>query len=187
MTDGPPTVDAPWPIGILSAKIKGWIDKLGTVWVEGEITQWGVSGGNVYGKLKDLEADATVSFTIWGSVRARIPDDLKQGDRVVALVKPNCWVKGGIAHHAGVRDAPRRARRPARATRAAAPDPARRGAVRRRRERSRCRSCRTASGSSPAATATPRKTCCATPSCAGPRSSSGSPTRRCRARRRSAT
>ena len=93
--DGPPTVDSPWPIGILSAKIKGWIDKLGTVWVEGEITQWGVSGGNVYGKLKDLEADATVSFTIWGSVRAKIPDDLKQGDRVVALVKPNYWVKGG--------------------------------------------------------------------------------------------
>ena len=90
-----PTVDAPWPVGILSAKIKGWIDRLGTVWVEGEITQWGVSGGNVYGKLKDLEADATVSFTIWSSVRAKIPDDLKQGDRVVALVKPNYWVKGG--------------------------------------------------------------------------------------------
>jgi exodeoxyribonuclease VII large subunit len=95
IVEGPPTVDAPWPIGLLSAKIKGWIDKLGTVWVEGEITQWGGSGGNVYGKLKDLEADATVSFTIWGSVKAGIPDDLGQGDRVVALVKPNYWVKGG--------------------------------------------------------------------------------------------
>lgn len=95
IVDGPPTVDAPWPIGVLSAKIKGWIDKLGTVWVEGEITQWGISGGNVYGKLKDLEADVTVSFNIWSSVRAKIPDDLGQGDRVVALIKPNYWVKGG--------------------------------------------------------------------------------------------
>ncbi|MCX7521873.1 exodeoxyribonuclease VII large subunit [Microbacterium sp. STN6] len=95
MTDAPPTVDAPWPVGLLSAKIKGYIDRLGTAWVEGEITQWGASGGNVYGKLKDLEADATVSFTIWSSVRSRIPADLKQGDRVVALVKPNYWVKGG--------------------------------------------------------------------------------------------
>jgi exodeoxyribonuclease VII large subunit len=93
--DVPSTVDAPWPVGILSSKIKGWIDRLGTVWVEGEVTQWGVSGGNVYGKLKDLEADATVSFTIWGSVRGKMPDDLGQGDRVVALVKPNYWVKGG--------------------------------------------------------------------------------------------
>jgi exodeoxyribonuclease VII large subunit len=93
--DAPPTVDTPWPVGLLSSKIKGWIDRLGTVWVEGEITQWGVSGGNVYGKLKDLEADATVGFTIWSSVKAKLPADLKQGDRVVALVKPNYWVKGG--------------------------------------------------------------------------------------------
>jgi exodeoxyribonuclease VII large subunit len=28
-------------------------------------------------------------------VRARVPNDLKQGDRVVVLLKPNFWVKGG--------------------------------------------------------------------------------------------
>jgi exodeoxyribonuclease VII large subunit len=95
VTDAPPTVDTPWPVAVLSAKIKGWIDRLGAVWTEGEITQWGVSGGNVYGKLKDLSADATVGFTIWSSVRGRLPKDLSQGDRVVALVKPNYWVKGG--------------------------------------------------------------------------------------------
>ena len=94
-TDAPATVDAPWPVALLSTKIKGWIDRLGSVWVEGEITQWGVSGGNIYGKLKDLEADATVGFTVWSSVRAKLPADLKQGDHVVALVKPNYWVKGG--------------------------------------------------------------------------------------------
>jgi exodeoxyribonuclease VII large subunit len=92
---GAPTIDAPWTVSTLSAKIKGWIDRLGSVWVEGEITQWGVSGGNVYGKLKDLEVDATVGFTVWSSVKAKLPDDLKQGDRVVALLKPNYWVKGG--------------------------------------------------------------------------------------------
>ncbi len=80
---------------MLSNKIKGWIDRLGAVWVEGEITQWGVSGGNVYGKLKDLDVDATVGFTVWSSVRAKLPDDLKQGDHVVTLLKPNYWVKGG--------------------------------------------------------------------------------------------
>ncbi|MFP7832707.1 exodeoxyribonuclease VII large subunit [Marisediminicola sp. LYQ134] len=92
---GPASVDAPWPVAVLSTKIKGWIDRLGSVWVEGEITQWGGSGGNVYGKLKDLDVDATVGFTIWSSVKAKLPADLKQGDRVVALVKPNYWVKGG--------------------------------------------------------------------------------------------
>ena len=91
----PPTFDAPWGVSLFSNKIKGWIDRLGTAWVEGEITQWGMSGGNVYGKLKDVDDDATISFTIWSSVKAKLPADLKQGDRVVALVKPNYWVKGG--------------------------------------------------------------------------------------------
>jgi exodeoxyribonuclease VII large subunit len=95
IVDAPSTVDQPWAVSTLSTKIKGWIDRLGSVWVEGEITQWGVSGGNVYGKLKDLDVDATVGFTVWSSVKAKLPDDLKQGDRVVALVKPNYWVKGG--------------------------------------------------------------------------------------------
>jgi exodeoxyribonuclease VII large subunit len=95
IVDAPSTVDAPWPVGLLSSKIKGYIDRLGAVWTEGEITQWGLSGGNVYGKLKDLNADITVGFTVWSSVKVRLPADLKQGDRVVALVKPNYWVKGG--------------------------------------------------------------------------------------------
>ncbi|MFK4731572.1 exodeoxyribonuclease VII large subunit [Agromyces mediolanus] len=95
MTQAPATRDDPWPVALLSTKVKEWIDRLGTVWVEGEITQWGVSAGNVYGKLKDLDQAATVSFTLWSSVRARLSEDFKQGDRVVALVKPNWWVKGG--------------------------------------------------------------------------------------------
>lgn len=95
MTDAPATREAPWPVALLSTKIRDYIDRLGTVWVEGEITQWGVSGGNVYGKLKDLNADATVSFTVWSSVRARLGEQFAQGDRVIALVKANWWVKGG--------------------------------------------------------------------------------------------
>ena len=91
----PSTPDAPWPVAVLSAKIKGYIDRLGTVWAEGEITQWGVSGGNVYGKLKDLHQDVTLSFNVWSSTRAKFTDDFKQGDRVIALLKPNFWPKGG--------------------------------------------------------------------------------------------
>jgi exodeoxyribonuclease VII large subunit len=95
MTDAPATDTTPWPVALLSAKIRGYIERLGTVWVEGELTQWGVSGGNVYGKLKDLTEDVTVSINVWSSVRARLTENFKQGDRVIALVKPNYWIKGG--------------------------------------------------------------------------------------------
>ncbi|WP_053351847.1 exodeoxyribonuclease VII large subunit [Leucobacter musarum] len=91
----PATRDAPWPVAQMSEKIAAWIDRLGQVWIEGEITQWQLRGGHVYGKLRDLQQDATVSFTVWRSVAQRLTSDFAQGDRVVALVKPNFWVKGG--------------------------------------------------------------------------------------------
>jgi len=95
LTDAPATREHPWAVALLSTKLKEYLDRLGTVWVEGEITQWGVSGGNVYGKLKDLENDATISFTMWSSVRARLSEQFKQGDHAVLLAKPSWWVKGG--------------------------------------------------------------------------------------------
>ena len=91
----PATRETPWAVGVMSQKIADWIDRLGTVWVEGEVTQWQVRGGHVYGKLKDLSQDATVSFTIWRSVADKLIENYTQGDRVIALVKPNFWVKGG--------------------------------------------------------------------------------------------
>lgn len=91
----PATREQPWPVALMSQKIRDWIDRLGQIWIEGEITQWQVRGGHVYGRLRDLEQDATVSFTVWRSVAQRLTSDFAQGDRVIALVKPNFWVKGG--------------------------------------------------------------------------------------------
>ncbi|MGB3413542.1 MAG: exodeoxyribonuclease VII large subunit [Microbacteriaceae bacterium] len=89
------TLEDPWSVSRVAESIRAYIDRLGSIWIEGEITQWGVSAGNVYGKLKDLEADATISFSIWNSTRSRLSDDFKQGDRVKILGKPNFWAKGG--------------------------------------------------------------------------------------------
>lgn len=91
----PATRESPWPVATMSEKIAAWIDRLGTVWIEGEVTQWQLRGGHVYGKLKDLQQDATVSFTVWRSVAQKLTSEFSQGDRVIALVKPNYWVKGG--------------------------------------------------------------------------------------------
>jgi exodeoxyribonuclease VII large subunit len=87
--------EAPWSIHKLSELMGGYIDRLGPVWVEAEITQWGQSAGNIYGKLSDTEADAQVSITIWRRSQERIPEGLHQGDRVIAQIKPSWWVKGG--------------------------------------------------------------------------------------------
>lgn len=79
----------------MSTKVREYIDRLGTIWVEGELTQWQNRQGNTYGKLKDLDDDATISLTAWRSVTAKLTEEFSQGDRVIALVKANYWVKGG--------------------------------------------------------------------------------------------
>lgn len=97
MTGTPPpaTPDAPWPVALMSTKIREYIDRLGSIWIEGELTQWQNRQGNVYGKLKDLTEDATVSIAVWRNVSMKLTQEFKQGDRVIALVKANYWVKGG--------------------------------------------------------------------------------------------
>ena len=35
----PATPEAPWPVRTVARKISGWIDRLGAVWVEGQLTQ----------------------------------------------------------------------------------------------------------------------------------------------------
>ncbi|MEQ6898814.1 exodeoxyribonuclease VII large subunit [Microbacterium sp. KR10-403] len=87
--------EGPTSVSRLNETIHGFVQKWGSVWVEGEITSWNVRGGSVYGRLKDLAGDAVLSFRLWSSVRARITDDLKVGDRVVTCVKPDYYAKGG--------------------------------------------------------------------------------------------
>jgi len=89
------TPDAPWSIAKLSELLGGYIDRLGAVWVEAEVTQWGEAAGNIYGKLSDVDSDASVSITIWRRALGNIPEGISRGDRVVAQVKPSWWVKGG--------------------------------------------------------------------------------------------
>jgi exodeoxyribonuclease VII large subunit len=91
----PSTSDAPWPVSVVAGKIKGYIERLGTVWVEGELAQWNERNGAVFGKLKDLDGDVTLSFQLWSSTRAKLTEQFAQGDHVVALAKTEFWVKGG--------------------------------------------------------------------------------------------
>jgi exodeoxyribonuclease VII large subunit len=87
--------DAPTSIGRLNQTIKGFIERWGSVWVEGEITSWNVRAGAVYARLKDLQGDAQISIRIWSSTRNRIPADLAVGDHVIACVKADYYPRGG--------------------------------------------------------------------------------------------
>ncbi len=87
--------DAPTSISRLNETIHGFVANWGAVWVEGEITAWTLRGGHVFGRLKDASGAAMISFRLWSSTLQRLPDDLALGDRVVACVKSDYFVKSG--------------------------------------------------------------------------------------------
>src|SRR6478609_2471258 len=86
---------APTSVSRLNETIRGFIEKWGFVWVEGEITSWNLRGGNVFGRLKDLGSDSLISFRLWSKTLQRVPGDLKVGDHVIACVKADYFVKQG--------------------------------------------------------------------------------------------
>src|SRR5690349_18640612 len=85
----------PTSVSRLNETIRGFIEKWGFVWVEGEITSWNLRGGNVFGRLKDLGSDSLISFRLWSKTLQRVPGDLKVGDHVIACVKADYFVKQG--------------------------------------------------------------------------------------------
>ena len=84
---------SPWPVSRLSATLKDWIERLGYLWIEGELASIKIGPSNMFGELRDLQQENSVSIHSWSV--AKIPADLKQGDRVLALIKPAFWPKGG--------------------------------------------------------------------------------------------
>ncbi|MCT2086468.1 exodeoxyribonuclease VII large subunit [Microbacterium enclense] len=87
--------DTPTSVSRLNDTIRGFIERWGSVWVEGEITSFNRRGGNVFGRLKDLGTESTVAFRIWSSTLARLPKDLQVGDHVVACVKADYFPRTG--------------------------------------------------------------------------------------------
>lgn len=90
--------DTPTSVSRLNETIRGFVSNWGSVWVEGEITGWNVRGGNVFGRLKDASGDASLSFRLWSSTLQRMPADLRDlkiGDRIIACVKSDYFVKSG--------------------------------------------------------------------------------------------
>ncbi|WP_342319442.1 exodeoxyribonuclease VII large subunit [Corynebacterium mayonis] len=84
------TADNPWAVAELNHKVKVWIEKLGWLWVEGQLTQvnmkptWKLS----YLTLRDTQHQASVEITASTQMLRSLPTPVKDGDHVVIHGKP---------------------------------------------------------------------------------------------------
>ncbi|MFE3325159.1 exodeoxyribonuclease VII large subunit [Streptomyces sp. NPDC059176] len=91
------SAESPLPVGEVSRLIGGWIDRLGAVWVEGQITQLSrrPGAGVVFMTLRDPSYDISVSVTCYRQVFDAVADVVSEGARVVVHAKPEWYAPRG--------------------------------------------------------------------------------------------
>lgn len=89
------TPENPWPLALLSQKLKSHIEKAPAAWVEGQIIELNKRANVSYLTIRDIDDEVSLSVTIWGSVLSQLATPLERGARVVASLKPDFWLKTG--------------------------------------------------------------------------------------------
>ena len=87
------TPETAWPVRELNSKVKGWIERLGYVWVEGQITQYKANNRwkFSYLTLRDPEIEASIQITCNTTLLTSADNPIAQGDRVVVYGKPSFY------------------------------------------------------------------------------------------------
>ncbi|GAA1427832.1 exodeoxyribonuclease VII large subunit [Streptomyces thermospinosisporus] len=91
------SAEAPLPVSEVSRLIGGWIDRLGAVWVEGQITQLSrrPGAGMVFLTLRDPSYDISVGVTCRRQVFDAVADVVSEGARVIVHCKPEWYAPRG--------------------------------------------------------------------------------------------
>jgi exodeoxyribonuclease VII large subunit len=91
------SAENPFPVRAVAIRVAGWIDKLGTVWVEGQLAQVTMrpDSKTVFMVLRDPAADMSLTVTCSRDLVARAPVKLAEGIQVVVCGKPSFYTGRG--------------------------------------------------------------------------------------------
>ncbi|MFL6119994.1 exodeoxyribonuclease VII large subunit [Actinophytocola sp.] len=97
MTEPATSPEKPWPVRTVARKVADWINRLGDVWVEGQVTQ--ISNrpgtGTAFLTLRDPAADVSMTVTCsTGMLREHQPP-LSDGTRVILHARPAFFINRG--------------------------------------------------------------------------------------------
>lgn len=85
----------PQPLRVVAQAVKGWVERLGAVWVGGQVIELKRRHGSTqYLTLRDTLAEVSVQVTTSTAV-LDAAGPLTEGTTVAALLKPTVWSKSG--------------------------------------------------------------------------------------------
>ena len=87
--------ESPAPVRVVTEAIKDYVDRLGPIWIEGEISEINErSGGMAFMRLRDTSVDMSISVMCYRSVLSSV-SPLPQNARVVMYAKASWYTKNG--------------------------------------------------------------------------------------------
>ncbi|WP_233565703.1 exodeoxyribonuclease VII large subunit [Cellulomonas sp. PhB143] len=89
------TPEHPWPVRLLSHKIKEYVDRMSPVWVEGQVVQLNRRAGTCFLTLRDTDLDQSLSVSCATRVVESSDAPLAEGSHVVVHAKAQFWTKRG--------------------------------------------------------------------------------------------
>ncbi len=97
MTEQQTSPEQPWPVRTVARKISEWINRLGSVWVEGQVTQISArpGTGTAFLTLRDPAADLSITVTCPTELLRAHQPPLSDGTRVILHAKPAFFVSRG--------------------------------------------------------------------------------------------
>ena len=97
MSAGPTSEETPWPVRTVARKIAEWVDKLGAVWIEGQLAQVTARAGTgtAFLVLRDPAADVSVQLTVPMSLVREQGPVVAEGNRVIVHGKPSFYLGRG--------------------------------------------------------------------------------------------
>lgn len=91
------SAENPFPVRAVAIRVAGWIDKLGAVWVEGQLAQITMrpDAKTVFMVLRDPAADMSLTVTCSRDLVLSAPVKLAEGVQVVVCGKPSFYTGRG--------------------------------------------------------------------------------------------
>ena len=85
----------PFPVRAVAIRVANWIERLGTVWVEGQLTEIKVRNTTAYMVLRDPAADMSLNVSCSAALVRTAPVKLAEGTQVVVCGKPQFYTGRG--------------------------------------------------------------------------------------------
>ena len=85
----------PWPVRAVATRVAKYIDRLGAVWIEGQLTELKLRQTTAWMVLRDPAADMSLAVSCPRDLVASAPVPLSEGTQVIMHGKPQFYTRNG--------------------------------------------------------------------------------------------